>query len=73
MEIFVHDQVSGRRLWRNICGIKTGIGHRRYKMKLSEFRNILATILKMCVETEYSRDAELAAGQVVVCGPRPHL
>jgi hypothetical protein len=37
-------------------------------MELSEFRNTLATIvIKICIETEYSGDVELAAGQVVLC------
>jgi len=44
-------------------------------MELSEFRNtsMLAASLQICIETEYDGDVELAAGQVVVSGPRPHL
>jgi len=37
------------------CGIRTGIGYRHYEVELSEFRNILAAILKFCIETECSR------------------
>ena len=34
---------------------------------------MLAASLQICIETEYDGDVELAAGQVVVSGPRPHL
>jgi len=44
-------------------------------MELSEFRNILAAILKVCIETEYSGmlSWQLAAGQMVWCADLGHI